>query len=366
MSVDVQEIECMEGRLGLISLNAPETLNALDEDTLTEFQGTLDRWADDDGICLVVLQGRGDRGFCAGGHLRDLHDSLTHAAGDQAIRQFALEYRLVYSLHRFPKPVVGMAHGITMGAGLGLLSACRYRLAMPDVTLAMPEISVGLFPDVGASWFLNRLPGRIGLFMGLTGARLNITDAIRIGLIDIAMQPDDREPLLGQLQDQRWTGEAAADDNRLFRMLNQMPATDYRSLPRSHLEQHEKDIARLSAGDELPAVVDQLLSAEIDSPWWSDCMRSLREGCPVSAWLVWTQLQKAQQMSLKDILRMELGMAAECARRGDLAEGIRARLIDRQGAPAWSYSTVAEVPADVIDAHFQRALVNGQDPMPLD
>ncbi|MDO3721173.1 enoyl-CoA hydratase/isomerase family protein [Marinobacter sp. chi1] len=366
MSVEVQEIECMEGRLGLISLNAPETINALSEDMLTELQSTLDRWADDDRIYLVALQGRGERGFCAGGQLRDLHETLTAGSKEQAIRQFALEYRLIFSLHRFPKPVVGIAHGITMGAGLGLLSACRYRLATPDITLAMPEISIGLFPDVGASWFLNRLPGRIGLFMGLTGARLNITDAIRIGLVDMAIEPEERPSLLGQLQDQRWTGEPAADDNRLFRLLNQTSVPDYHSLPPSHLAQHEKDIARLSAGDALPEVVDQLLSAEIDSEWWHACMSTLREGCPVSAWLVWTQLQKAQQLSLKDIMNMELGMAAECVRRPDLAEGIRTRLMEAHQPPAWSFSRVDEVPTEVVEAHFQPARIDGQDPMPLD
>ncbi|MDK9556279.1 enoyl-CoA hydratase/isomerase family protein [Marinobacter sp. M216] len=366
MSIEVQEIECLEGHIGLLTLNAPGTLNALTEPMIDELQITLDRWAVDDRICLVVLQGKGERAFCAGGNIRDLYSAIKdEAEHDTAARFFTREYRLDYSLHRFPKPVVGIAHGVVMGGGLGLLTACRYRLATPDVTVAMPEISIGLFPDVGASWFLNRLPGRIGLFMGLTGARLNITDTIRIGLADMVLLPEDREPLLGQLQDQRWTGEPAADDNRLFRLLNQMHAPDYRSLERSNLEQHEQDIARLSAGDELPEIVDQLLSAEIDSEWWNACMSNLRGGCPVSAWLVWTQLQKAQQMSLKDVFRMELAMAMECTRRPDLPEGVRARLVDKDQRPTWSFNSVAEVPADVVQAHFQPEWDDESDPMQL-
>ena len=367
MSIAVQEIECLEGRIGLLTLNAPASLNALSEAMINDLQCALDRWAEDDHICLVVLQGEGERAFCAGGNIRNLYSAIRGAGEpDAPARFFTNEYRLIYSLQRFPKPVVGVAHGAVMGGGLGLLSACRYRLATPDVTMAMPEISIGLFPDVGASWFLNRLPGRIGLFMGLTGARLNITDSIRIGLCDMVLLPEDRDLMLGTLQNQRWTGQAAADDNRLFRLLSEMHAPDYRSLQRSNLERHEQHIARLSAGDELPEIVDQLLSAEIDSEWWNACMSNLRGGCPVTAWLVWSQLQKAQQMSFKDVLRMELAMAMECTRRPDLPEGIRARLEDKDQQPTWSYNSVSDVPAEVVEAHFQPEWDDQTDPMQLD
>lgn len=366
MSIEAQELPCREGFLGLLTLNHPGTLNALSEAMVEQAQDTLDRWANDDRICLVILQGAGDRAFCAGGNIRLLYDAMTGHGDQQApARFFTREYRLDYTLHRFPKPVVGIGHGVVMGGGLGLLSACRYRLVTPDLTLAMPEISIGLFPDVGASWFLNRLPGRLGLFMGLTGARLNITDTLRVGLADTALLPEDRDTLLTRLQEQRWTGEAAADDNRLFRLLDQMPAPDYRALPQSNLEQHEQTIARLSAGEELPAVVDQLLGSDLDSDWWNACIGNLRGGCPVSAWLVWTQLKKAQQMSLKDVFRMELAMALECSRRPDLPEGIRARMVDRDQNPAWSYATVAEVPETVVAAHFEPEWDDETDPMQL-
>ena len=253
-----------------------------------------------------------------------------------------------------------------MGGGLGVFSGCRYRLVTPDVTLAMPEITIGLFPDVGASWFLKRLPGRLGLFMGLTGARLNVSDALRVGLADMAILPEDRDRLLDRLASERWTGQTAADDNRLFRLLNQIQTPDYRSLLPSHLAKHEQRIARLSAGDELPEIVDQLLTAEVDCDWWHACMNTLRMGCPVSAWLVWTQLQKAQQMSLKDAFRMELAMVSECIRRPDLAEGIRALVIDKDRQPKWSYLSVADVPEEVVAAHFTPEWDDETDPMGLE
>jgi enoyl-CoA hydratase/carnithine racemase len=154
------------------------------------------------------------------------------------------------------------------------------------------------------------------------------------------------------LQQERWTGDSAVDDNRLFRLVKQLEHPDYRALPESELARHEQTIARLSAGDQLPDIVEQLLAADESSDWWKDAMNNLRGGCPVSAWLVWTQLKKGQQMSLKDIFRMELGMATRCTQRPDLREGIRARLIDRDQSPVWSFSSVAEVPEDVVESHF--------------
>lgn len=366
MSLKVQELPCQKGLLGLLTLNAPGSLNALSGRMVADALSTLERWASDDRISLVVLQGAGERAFCAGGNILDLYRSLTGEGDPEApARFFSTEYRLDYLLHGYPKPVVGIAHGAVMGGGLGLLSACRYRLVTPDVTLAMPEISIGLFPDVGASWFLNRLPGRIGLFMGLTGARLNCSDAIRIGLADLVLEPQNRETLLAKLQEQSWSGVPEADDIRLFQLLNQSEVADYRALPPGHLEQHEQTIARLAAGDELPEILDRLLAADIGSDWWQACMNNLRGGCPVSAWLIWSQLKKAQQMSLKDVFRMELAMALECTRRPDLAEGIRARLVDRDQNPAWSFADVRSVPRAIVEAHFQPEWDDESDPMQL-
>ncbi|MBN7770193.1 enoyl-CoA hydratase/isomerase family protein [Marinobacter daepoensis] len=367
MPVEVAELACREGHIGLITLNEPGTLNALTEPMVDQMQQALNNWAKDTRICLVVLQGAGERAFCAGGNIKALYPALkNHRDPETAARFFTSEYRLDFTLHRFPKPVIGLAGGIVMGGGLGLLSACRYRLIHPNATLAMPEISIGLFPDVGASWFLNRLPGRLGLFMGLTGARLNVTDALRVGLADMVIETEQTSTLLERLQQERWSGETAADDNRLFRLLNQLEALDYRALAPGHLEQHEQTIARLSAGDELPAIVAQLLSSESADPWWQACIETLRTGCPVTAWLVWNQLRKGQQMSLKDVFRMELAMARECIRRPDLAEGIRALLVDKDRSPRWSYTSVAEVPEDIIERHFLPVWDDATDPMALD
>lgn len=367
MSIQVEELPCQQGSIGLITLNAPKTLNSLNGSMIVDMQHTLDGWAESPDICMVILKGAGERAFCAGGDIRELYDALSGAgATDDAAGYFLREYRLDYTVHRFPKPVITLAHGAVMGGGLGLLTASRYRLAMPDIRMAMPEITIGLFPDVGASWFLNRLPGRLGLFMGLTGAPLNASDAVRVGLADMVLRRDQADDLLGRLQQERWTGETAVDDNRLFRLIKQLEHPDYRRLPESELARHEQTIARLCAGDHLPDIVEQLLDTEDTTEWWSAAMNHLRVGCPVTPWLVWTQLREARQMSLKDVFRMELAMATRCTQRPDLREGIRARLIDRDGSPHWSFPSVAEVPREVVESHFLPVFDDTNDPMGLD
>lgn len=367
MSVEVQELPCRQGHIGLLTLNSPTTLNALSEAMIAELRSCLERWAEDERICFVILRGSDQTGFCSGSDLQELYRSVTEstskAAAFNIIRQ---EYELIYGLRRFPKPIVAIGHGAIMGSGLGLFSACRYRLLTPGATLATPAISIGLFPGVGASWFLARLPGRLGLFMGLTGARLNVTGALRVGLADIALPDSNHEALISSLQTERWSGNRAADDNRLFRLLSQAETSDYPALPASHLSLYERDIARLCAGSSLPEIVDQLLAARIDSKWWQTSMATLKGGSPVSAWLIWNQLQKSQQMSLKDVFRMELAMAWECVRRPDLAEGIRARLIDRHQSPQWSFPRIQDVPDAVIDAHFLPVWDDQTDPMQLE
>ncbi|WP_372972051.1 enoyl-CoA hydratase/isomerase family protein [Marinobacter sp.] len=364
MSIQTRELSCRSGKLGLLTLDSPDTLNALSSDMFHRMQAQLDAWADDDNLCLVMISANGDRGFSAGGDIRELYQALKGPPGAATVTEvFAQEYRVDYTLHTFPKPVVTLAHGITMGGGMGLLQASRYRLVTPDTTLAMPEAAIGLFPDVGASWFLNRLPGSIGLFMGLTGARMNAADAMRIGLADLVIERSQQDELVSRITDQYWTGEIAADDNRLFRLLNQLDEAPTESLPASELATHEQEIARLCRRDELPRVVERLLNSTADDHWWRACIDGLRNACPVSLYLLERQLAHGLQMSLKDIFRMELAMVANCATHPDLAEGIRARLIDRDNQPAWSFQSLAEVPEDYVEGHFTPPWPEAEDPL---
>jgi enoyl-CoA hydratase/carnithine racemase len=353
MSIQTRTIPCCSGTLGVITLDSPDTLNALSPSLIRALQTQLDTWADDDMVCLVLISANGDRAFSAGADLRELYAALQDDSGVDPVKElFAPEYRMDYTLHTFPKPVITLAHGITMGGGMGLLQASRYRLVTPDVSLAMPEAAIGLFPDVGGSWFLNRLPGSIGLFMGLTGAPMNASDAMRIGLADLVIERQQQDTLIEHITNQHWCGNTAADDNRLFRLLDQLEEAPAERLPASQLAIHEQDIARLCRRDELPRVVQRLLDSPAGNDWWQAAMDGLRNACPVSLWLLERQLAHGLQMSLKDIFHMELVMAAHCVAHPDLQEGIRARLIDRDNQPAWRFRSLTEVSEDYVESHF--------------
>lgn len=364
MSIRTETRTCREGKVGLITLESPRNLNALSEHMINGMQAALDEWAEDPDICLILLWGTGDRGFCAGGDIRELHQAITGEDGDlKAIHYFSAEYRLDYTLHTYSKPVVCWAHGATMGGGLGLLAGSRYRVITPSIQLAMPEISIGLFPDVGAGYFLNRLPEGIGLFLGLTGARLNQADSMRIGLADLAVADEKPDALLDRIIDTRWTGDVAADDNRLYRLLNQFAQEQEVTLPESNLAAHEQRIPPLCRGESLPTLVDQLLNEVNDDPWWQGAIDNLRNGCPTTAWLVWEQMRKARQLSLKEIFRMELVMAVRCCAGPDLREGIRALLIDRDNAPKWQFASVDEVGESHVELHFIPPWMPADDPL---
>lgn len=187
-AVQCEELTGVDGaRIGIATLNAPQTLNALSLPMIEVLDEQLTIWANDPDIVCVLLRGTGPKAFCAGGEVRSLAEACRHHPGEVpplAAHFFAAEYRLDYRLHTYPKPLLCWGHGHVLGGGMGLLQGSSVRIVTPSSRLAMPEISIGLYPDVGASWFLARLPGKLGLFLGLTGAPINARDALDLGLAD--------------------------------------------------------------------------------------------------------------------------------------------------------------------------------------
>ncbi len=195
-------------RIGIATLNAPRTLNGFSLPMAHLLLKQLNAWADDDGIAMVVLQGAGEKAFCAGGDLHSLYKSMVafREAGRSDIREndyaaefFDVEYRVDHLIHTYAKPILCWGHGIVMGGGIGLMSGASHRVVSERSKLAFPEITVGLFPDVGGSWLLPRVPGKGGLFLALTGALLNPGDAIYAGLADVHVAEERRSaPVAGQ------------------------------------------------------------------------------------------------------------------------------------------------------------------------
>lgn len=327
-------------RIGFAQLNAERALNSLRIEMVRLLDSKLREWALDSQIVLVVLTGAGSRAFCAGADIRRLHDVIQSSGTDRSqalpnLDFFAEEYRLDYRIHRFPKPVLVWGNGIVMGGGIGLMAGASHRVVTETSRLAMPEVKIGLFPDVGASYFLGRLPRVQSHFIGLTGATLNAHDALVTNLANHFVAASDRESLWHRLQTSAWHDAAAANKEALDQILTSFSSAARPLLPTSQLLSHRESIERLIV-DDFGTTCRQLMAYSEGDPWLTSSAETLRAGSPTSAALSWELLHRLSNRSLAEVFRVELTVAIHCCLHSDLSEGVRALLIDKDNQPKWS------------------------------
>ena len=356
-TVKIEERDCPGGmKLGVITLDAPKSLHALNLDMIRAIDGALLRWMDDASIACVVLQSSTDKAFCAGGDVRSLRTAVAEQPGvvpnPQALAFFAEEYRLDHRIHTYAKPLLVWGGGIVMGGGLGLMAGASHRVVTETTRIAMPEITIGLFPDVGGSWFLGRMPGRSGLFLGLTGAPMNAADALFAGLGDYFLQQDAREPVLDALAQASWRADPQANRQQLDRLLRSF-AAPASLLPVSEVRANFDAIASLTQAPTLQEVMAAIAAYAGDSAWLQKAAHSLAKGAPSSAALVWAMRERTRHLSLAQVFQLELIVAVQCCAHPDFAEGVRALLIDKDGAPQWQPASVGELGERYLNEYFQ-------------
>ncbi len=340
------------GKLVAIArLNSPRTLNSLSLDMIEQLHRQLCEWGDDAEIACVWLEGEGEKAFCAGGDIVQMYHSMTPVGERNLFTEeyFAKEYRLDYLIHVFEKPVICWASGIVMGGGMGLMQGASHRVVTEKSRLAMPEISIGLFPDVGGSWFLNRAPGKTGLFLGLTGVHFNAADALFAGLADVCVHADKKQQVLDALLQLSLTGHEESDNVLIHRLLREMALTETLVSPiREHLDCINDVCDRAT----LPEVGEALEQVKGVDDWMRKAVSGFERGSAQTAWLVWEQLRRARHLSLADVFRMEWCMSTQCAMHADLREGVRALLIDKN-QPTFRFSHVGDVPRGDIEEFFR-------------
>ncbi|UNK42702.1 enoyl-CoA hydratase/isomerase family protein [Luteimonas sp. S4-F44] len=334
-------------RVGIATLNRPKTLNGLSLEMAQLLDAQLVAWAKDEAIALVVLQGAGEKAFCAGGDLHALYESMTayRAAGATDVRDnayaaefFEVEYRLDHRIHTYPKPVLVWGHGIVMGGGIGLMAGASHRVVTERSKLAFPEITVGLFPDVGGSWLLARVPDRAGLFLALTGALLGPGDAIHAQLADVHLVETDREAVYDAIAAEPWARDDRDNHARLDALLQRFVAP----VEAGPLQRHAQTVAAVCAHARLEDIVEAIAVLDTgDDAWLAAAQTTLAAGAPGSARLGFELQRRAAELSLADVFRMEYVAALHCAAHGDFAEGIRALLIDKDRNPRWAPATLA-------------------------
>ena len=330
-------IASVEGGVGRLSLNRPAALHALNLDMCHAMTAALSAWAGDDAVRLVTIDHAGGRGFCAGGDIRMLAASGA-ADGVEGRRFFHDEYQLNHQLFTYAKPIVAFMDGVTMGGGVGISQPARFRVVTENTRLAMPESGIGLFPDVGGGWHLSRLPGRVGAYLALTGARLNGADCLALGLathyIAAASVPEVKATL-----------SAGPDD--IGAVLDRWSA----SPPDAPIDPLRSEIDRLFGGDTLEGILAALDAG--GGAWAGEQAALLRTKSPTTCKVALRQLALASAMTdFADDLRMEYRIAHRILVQPDFAEGVRAVIVDKDNAPRWNPATPEGVTEAALDAIF--------------
>lgn len=344
------------GRVAFASLARPEQLNAL---TLPMCEALLERlrqWAADESIAAVVLAADGPKAFSAGGDVAAVVRSV-RAGGPQRFvlgdSFFDVEYTLDRLIHRYPKPMISLVHGICMGGGVGLAVGARHRVIGDGCRVAMPEIHIGLFPDVGGGWFLNRVPAGIGRIMALTGLTINEADALFAGLADVFVPTEEHGRLCDDLCALALSGHGFADDAAIRGLLLAAHRRYKAGLPLSRLQQYLDALRFIAAQPDLAGLLASLEAAADEDPWFEAPARSLAAGSPTTAVITDAYLRRTRLLGLDEVLALDLVMARQFQRHHDFPEGVRAVLIDKDRKPRWEAADFDAVDPVVVRRHFE-------------
>jgi enoyl-CoA hydratase len=327
----------VEGSVGRLTLNRPKALGALTSTMVALMTRALLDWRQDPAVTTVLIDHAGERGFCAGGDIRFLADSAAQG-GEAAKRFFYTEYQLNHLLFEYPKPVVAVMDGVTMGGGVGISLPARYRVATERTAFAMPETGIGLFPDVGGGWHLSRLHGAVGIWLALTGARLKAAGCEILGIATDVIPSASVSEFKARL---------IADPDAVETILTELDTDPGRSA----MIDHHDEIDSLFGGPTVEAVFQAL--ADDPSPWAAEQLAILKTKSPLSMKTSLRQIRAGRDMaSFADNMAMEMRIAARIVMSHDFAEGVRAVIVEKHNKPVWDPATLEGVTDAMLDAVF--------------
>ncbi len=369
MSTDAEILLDRRGTAGIITLNRPAALNAVTRSMVATLRETLERWRDDGAISRVIVTAAGGRAFSAGGDLRHIYEAGHAGRQSESITFWRQEYALNALIKRYPKPYVALIDGIVMGGGVGISIHGSHRVAGDRFEFAMPEVGIGFFPDVGATWFLPRLPGQIGTYCALTGERLKAADAVAAGIATHRVASTRFAGLIAALcgagsVDAILAAFAEAAANR-----DPVPASAERengttpvsASPADNTEggpviAHHRAIDRIFAAgsiEEILALLDaEAATATRDARWAGEVAATIRSKAPLSLKIALSQMQRGRSYSFERCMQAEFRVVSHVAYGHDFYEGIRAVIIDKDNRPQWRPASLGEVTAASVERHF--------------
>lgn len=338
----------VRNHIGHLTLNRPAGLNALTLEMVRSLQHQLDAWRTDPEVVAVMLRGEGPKGFCAGGDIRSLYES--YKAGDTLHEDFFVEeYALDLALHHYPKPVMVLMDGFTLGGGMGLAQGCDLRIVTERSRLGMPEVAIGYFPDVGGSYFLSRLPGELGLYLGVSGNQIQAADALYCGLADWYLHSDALAALDAGLDTVSFGDHPLKDLQGVLARLGQQ------TLDNAPLATLRPAIDHYFALPDVPAILEQLRAVNLgDShPWALATADLLETRSPLAMAVTLALLRRGRECSLVQCFAQELHIDRQWFEHGDIVEGVRALLIDKDKQPRWNPPTPAQVTPEQVAQFFE-------------
>jgi len=351
-SPDGSVLTRVEGGLGLITLNRPRALNSLNLDMIRILTPVLKSWeSPGSGVKAVLVRGAGDKAFCAGGDIR----AITEVPGGEMQKTFFREeYQLDYLVGRLSIPYIAIMNGITMGGGVGISVNGKFRIATEKTVFAMPECAIGLVPDVGGGYFLPRLQGSLGMFLGLTGHRLKGWDCLSAGISTHAVSQQDIDSVETELI--KMTSNNEVSDEAVSNVLGSFKSEEIRNHTFS-LVNNMDDINRIFSQSSVEAIVESLQKEK--TPFASKALKSMEAASPTSLKVAFRQISNGSKLSsLADVLRMEQRLVLRCCEDSDFYEGVRATLIDRDNKPKWNPPSLDLVNQEKIDHYFSDLVEN--------
>lgn len=337
-----ETLPAREGVIGCITLNRPEAFNALNHAMIQSLTQQLRQWSADDQVSAVLFKSTSPRAFCAGGDVRDLYANRETGLSD-SVQFFIDEYRLNHLIGTYAKPTIALIDGIVMGGGAGLAMHCQHRIGTENILFAMPEVGIGLFPDIGASFFLQRCPGLLGLFIALTGTRLRIADCYYARLIDYYVPSNQLTEVVQAL----CGSDLPLDANDTLTHLIEAFSVTPDAAP---LQSHQFLIDGVFSLDSVEDMFSVL--KKDDGQWTQVIVEHLLQKSPLSLAITLQAMKRVQGESLSVCLQQDFILAQSFIHGHDLYEGIRAVLIDKDMSPKWQPAQLSDCTSDRVDAYF--------------
>ncbi|TWC64873.1 enoyl-CoA hydratase/isomerase-like protein [Pseudomonas sp. SJZ103] len=337
----------VRNHIGHLTLNRPSGLNALTLGMVRRLTQQLQSWSDDPQVHAVVLRGAGEKAFCAGGDIRSLYDSFKR--GDTLHEEFFVEeYALDLAIHHYRKPVLALMDGFVLGGGMGLVQGADLRVVTERSRLAMPEVAIGYFPDVGGSYFLPRIPGELGIYLGVTGVQVHAADALYCGLANWYLDSAKLASLDQKLDSLQWHESPLKDLQGVLAKLA------VQRLPDPPLAELRPAIDHFFGLPDIPSIVEQLQEVTVaDSHEWAlNTVHLMRTRSPLAMAVTLEMLRRGRRLPLEQCFALELHLDRQWFERGDLIEGVRALIIDKDKNPRWNPPTLHGLDKSHVDSFF--------------